>query len=215
MPVIIASDNIRLNSHSSEDILSLSNLTNISVMPHNTSAIDRHDSQFEKNRLRLHLKQNAWSGPILNVRLPLCLSYVPMLMTNEQHIYAGVSIGTTGDFVSRAVIAVRDDTYLLDLLEHEFATPATSPMIHEHIISRLKKYSDEHSEKVLGVALSRSLHKRIPALCPQLWAELDIIPIVLVEEPDANATAEAMTKLHFQQKPIDEQAESLARKCIR
>lgn len=184
-------------------------------MPHNISAIDRHDSQFEKNRLRLHLKKNAWSGPILNVRLSLCLSYVPMLMTNEQHIYAGVSIGTTGDFVSRAVIAVRDDTYLLDLLEHEFATPATSPMIHEHIISRLKKYSDEHSEKILGVALSRSLHKRIPALCPQLWAELDIIPIVLVEEPDADATAEAMTKLHFQQKPIDEQAESLARKCIR
>jgi hypothetical protein len=79
----------------------------------------------------------------------------------------------------------------------------------------LKKYSDEHSEKILGVALSRSLHERIPALCPQLWAELDIVPIVLVEEPDAVATAEAMTKLHFQQKPIDEQAESLARKCIR
>ncbi|CEJ59833.1 hypothetical protein PMG11_08436 [Penicillium brasilianum] len=166
-------------------------------MPLDTRAIDRHDSQFRTNRLRPYLKNNAWSGPILN------------------HIYAGISVSTTADNISQAVIAVRDDTYLLDLLEHEFATPATSPIAYEHIISQLKKYSDEHSEKVLGVALSRSLHKLIPALCPQLWAELDIIPIVLVEEPDADATAETMTKIHFQQKTIDEQAESLARKCVR
>jgi hypothetical protein len=184
-------------------------------MPLNARAIDRHDSQFRTNRLRPHLKNNAWSGPILNVRLSVCPSYISLLMTTKQHIYAGISIGTTADHISQAVIAVRDDTYLLDLLEHEFATPATSPTMHEHIIGQLKKYSDEHSEKILGVALSRSLHKRIPTLCPQLWAELDIIPIILVEEADAGATAEAMTKIHFQQKTLDEQAESLARKCVR
>jgi hypothetical protein len=55
----------------------------------------------------------------------------------------------------------------------------------------------------------------MPALCRQLWAELDIIPIVLDEEPDINATAETITRIHFERKPIDEQAESLSRKCIR
>ncbi|KAJ5378333.1 uncharacterized protein N7496_005742 [Penicillium cataractarum] len=55
----------------------------------------------------------------------------------------------------------------------------------------------------------------MPALCRQLWAELDIIPIILDEEPDINATAKSMTRIHFERKPIDEQAESLSRKCIR
>lgn len=211
-----AKNDILHKSHSAEKIRYIHlNLIDTFAMPLDTRAIDRHDSQFRTHRLRPYLKNNAWSGPILNVRLSLYLSYISLLMTNKQHIYAGISVSTTADNISQAVIAVRDDTYLLDLLEHEFATPATSPTAYEHIISQLKNYSDEHSEKVLGVALSRSLHKLIPALCPQLWAELDIIPIVLVEEPDADATAETMTKIHFQQKTIDEQAESLARKCVR
>lgn len=137
------------------------------------------------------------------------------MMNGQQHIYAGISIETAAESVSRVAIALRDDTYLLDFMEHIFSTPARSSTTHRHIVTELKKYSDGHSEKILGVALSRSLHERMPALCPHLWAELDIVPIILDEESDTDATAGVMTRVHFQKKPIDEQAESLARKCIR
>jgi hypothetical protein len=131
----------------------------------------------------------------------------------HQNIYAGISVYIPTESESHVAIALRDETYLLDFIENTFDSPASHTC--QQIIAGLKKYSDVHSEKILGAALSRSLHQRMPALCRQLWAELDIIPIILDEEPDINATAETMTRIHFERKPIDEQAESLSRKCIR
>ena len=87
--------------------------------------------------------------------------------------------------------------------------------ISRKIIAELRDYSDAHSEKIIGVALARTLHSRIPGLCSRLWAELDILPILLDEESDIDATPETITRVHFERKPIDEQAESLSRKCIR
>jgi alpha,alpha-trehalose phosphorylase (configuration-retaining) len=48
-----------------------------------------------------------------------------------------------------------------------------------------------------------------PSLCSRLWLELDIVPIVL--RPDDDHKGE---KTFFDVKRVDEQADSMARKCI-
>ncbi|GKZ37927.1 hypothetical protein AbraIFM66950_009790 [Aspergillus brasiliensis] len=166
-------------------------------MVQNHHITDCHNSQYQQKRLHPHVKDNDWSGPVLNT------------------IYAGLSVRISDDSESHVAIALRDETYLLDFME--FASPASAKPSQtcQLIADNLRKYSDAQSEKILGVALPLSLHKTLPALCPKLWAELDIIPIVLEEELDADATAETATRVHFQKKPIDEQSESLSRKCVR
>lgn len=135
------------------------------------------------------------------------------MMSRHQTIYVGISIDISSDYKWCVAIALRDETYLLDFIEKNFSSPTSYTC--QQILAELKRYCDAHSEKILGAALPRSLHKRMPSLCPQLWAELDILPIILDEEADCDATAESMTRIHFQRKPVDEQAESLSRKCIR
>jgi hypothetical protein len=130
-----------------------------------------------------------------------------------QTIYAGISVDISTESEWHIAIALRDETYLLDFIEKSFDPPTSHT--RQQIIQELRKYGDFHSKKIIGAALSRSLHDRIPGLCPQLWTELDIVPIILDEESDINATPETMTRIHFERKPIDEQAESLSRKCIR
>jgi hypothetical protein len=134
-------------------------------------------------------------------------------MNHHKTIFAGISVDISPESDCHVAIALRDETYLLDFIESTFT--ATISHRCRQIIATLKGYSDLHSEKILGVAISRSLHDRMPGLCPQLWTKLDIVPIILDEESNFNAIPETMTRIHFERKPIDKQAESLSRKCIR
>jgi hypothetical protein len=117
---------------------------------------------------------------------------------------------------SYIAIALRDDTYLLDFIETtSFAPNTQSGNFGRKIIAELWDYSDAHSEKIIGVVLAQTLHSRIPELCPQLWGELDILPILLDKESDTNVIPETVTRVHFERKLVNEQAESLSRECIR
>ncbi|KAJ5674361.1 uncharacterized protein N7477_004295 [Penicillium maclennaniae] len=134
-------------------------------------------------------------------------------MNHHKTIFAGILVEISPESECHVAIALRDETYLLDFIESTFTAPTSHSCTQ--IIAALRRYSDLHSEKILGVAISRFLHDRMPGLCPQLWTELDIVPIILDEESDFNAIPETLTRIHFERKPIDEQAESLSRKCIR
>jgi hypothetical protein len=130
-------------------------------------------------------------------------------------IFAGIS----GKFIVSATvqvaIALRNETYLLDFLETTFTPPATESEVCDFILAELQNYRNLHAEKVLGAALPRSFHARCPSLCSQLWSELDIVPILLDEEQGAGGPTASEAVAHLQNKDIDEQAESLSRKCIR
>ncbi|KAJ5665015.1 uncharacterized protein N7477_007463 [Penicillium maclennaniae] len=163
----------------------------------NSHVTGRRGSQSQKDRILPHMKKNDWSGPLFDT------------------IYAGVSISTTANSSPHIAIAFRDVTYLLDFIETVLPPEATEVEIGQSIISELKEYSDIHLEKIVGIALPRTLHERIPSLCPQLWAEMDILPIALDEESSVISYAENETRVHLEHKAIDEQAESMARKCTR
>jgi hypothetical protein len=80
----------------------------------------------------------------------------------SQTVYAGFSDDTTLNPSSLIAIALRDETYLLDFIEKTFPGPTT--LISKHIIDELRKYSETHSEKILGFAFVRTLHNHIPRL---------------------------------------------------
>lgn len=61
--------------------------------------------------------------------------------------------------------------------------------------------------------MSTELYERCPALCSRLWAELDIIPIVLRNSEEKVSLG--LYEEDVSHGRLDEHAESIARKCIR
>ena len=139
-----------------------------------------------------------------------------------QTIYAGISCITSGDSTSTIAIAIRDTTYLLDFMAQRFSREEhlSSPhTIVDFILRQLREFGEKHMEKFLGAAMPEHLAAKYPSLCPRLWAELDIIPIVL---PEAHLTYKAadFNAPHsdspgWSSRALDEQAESMGRKCVR
>ncbi|KAF7588509.1 hypothetical protein BBP40_005645 [Aspergillus hancockii] len=94
----------------------------------------------------------------------------------------------------------------------------TAHTVCERIVSALQSYSEKYHEKFAGVALPLSLANKYPALCPRLWQQLDIIPLVLGHKGRAREEVdqgELSTFSGWDKKELDEQADSMVRKCIR
>lgn len=184
-------------------------------MDQHTSGFDRHGSKFQHDQIQPHVKHKDWSGPVFNVRFSVLVFHNSTWTFYIQTIYAGISVSKpAAGSPPQVAIALRDPTYLLDFIGVSFPTSSTASELATSLLSALKDYSDKHLEKILGVAIPRKLEELCPSLCPSIWAELDIVPIVLDEEVGADIPAHNAAFLHPENKPIDEQAESLARKCI-
>jgi hypothetical protein len=66
--------------------------------------------------------------------------------------------------------------------------------------------------KFIGAGLPHDLAKRTPKLCSRLWLDLDIIPISLL--PDIDGDNNPRQDNFWIVKDVEEQADSMARKCI-
>jgi hypothetical protein len=123
--------------------------------------------------------------------------------------------------------AVHNTVYLLDYAvknvslhdeEEEEAqdkgekTPqAWDQRIARRIVKGIEKYEHENFIKFLGVGLPTTLKQMSPSLCPKLWLELDMVPIVLM--PDGHDELDSVGSF-WDAKGVEEQADSMARKCI-
>ncbi|KAJ5514066.1 Glycosyl transferase family 1 [Penicillium fimorum] len=174
-------------------------------MPGHGHKFERHASVTQQRRLSLQYKRNAWLGP------------------PSDTIYAGISGNFDDNHVSSIAIAIRDTTYLLDFIENKFTDgDACAKIITDFIIAKLKAYSQHHMEKFIGISMPEDVANHCPRLCPRLWAELDIVPLVLsnvslidrmsVEQFDEDETPRTSG---WDAKTVDEQAESMARKGVR
>ncbi|KAF7113924.1 hypothetical protein CNMCM5793_006107 [Aspergillus hiratsukae] len=144
----------------------------------------------------------SWSGPTPNT------------------IWAGVSELVEEGSRCRIAIVIRNLTYLLDCVSHELEECASRDPteLSREIISQLQNYSTKYKEKFIGAGLPESLVLKCPGLCSQLWLELDIVPLVLRHEPRARTAqdrGQVATFWGWERKTLDEQADSMARKCIR
>ncbi|KAF4762733.1 hypothetical protein HAV15_005624 [Penicillium sp. str.  len=174
-------------------------------MPGEGHKFERHASVTRQRRLALQYERNAWLGP------------------PSDTIYAGGSSSFEDHYTSTIAIAIRDTTYLLDFIEKKFTNgQASADEATDFIISKLSTYSKHHLEKIVGISMPEHVAKHCPRLCPRLWAELDIVPLVLsnatlidrVSVEQASATSNPRSN-GWNEKTIDEQAESMARKGVR
>lgn len=121
-----------------------------------------------------------------------------------------------------AALAIRDVTYLLDFVQEELKPKkdgSSCAEIGDFVVDQLQQYSARHMEKFIGLAMSQRLADACPGLCSRLWAELDVLPLVLREESrregDDKFTFGLPDSKAWKIRSIDEQAESMGRKCVR
>lgn len=110
-------------------------------------------------------------------------------------------------------IAIHDTTYLIDFsVKHivlDDAMKMGADMIADYVISEVEKYEHENFSKFIGAGLPTTVKYMSPTLCSRLWLELDIVPIVMRPDDESNKGAS-----FWDVKRVDEQADSMARKCI-
>lgn len=135
---------------------------------------------------------------------------------SSQAIYAGVAVRFHLMTGATLALAVRDDTYPLDFAQFEFPSGSRRDGwagFTEFVLEKVRDYQEEHSQKFVGLAMSNDLCEQSPDLCSRLWAELDIIPIVLHSSEEK--VSWGLYEENLAHKSLDEHAESIARKCIR
>ncbi|KAJ5394726.1 trehalose synthase (Ccg-9) [Penicillium cosmopolitanum] len=153
-------------------------------------------------RCQLRFGEKSWSGQTFD------------------NIYVGIS-GVFRCLGPKVAIAISKSNYLVDYLELEFTheePQVPSAVICDSLIAELENYSRTYLEKIVGVALPNEIDEILPDLCSRLWMELDCIPLVLGQQERRRQPADysiLSTYRGWNEKHLDEQADSMVRKCIR
>ncbi|KAL4800388.1 hypothetical protein BDV19DRAFT_69077 [Aspergillus venezuelensis] len=175
-------------------------------MPDGATNRPQHSTQ-QKRRLSTDTNDpNSWGG------------------ATAGNIYGGLSAVFEKDKVIFAV-AIRDATYLVDFAQdelplHDGSEKSLCQRIEDYIMSHLYEWCDSHQEKMIGMAVPEKLATKCTKITSRMWLELDIIPLVLPDNPKLDGDAEALRyEFHnskdWELRTLDEQAESMARKCVR
>ncbi|PLB40797.1 putative trehalose synthase (Ccg-9) [Aspergillus candidus] len=163
----------------------------------------RRSSVHQHRRLSTPLHKHQWDAPPTST------------------IYAGLSVDLSEDGSATVAVAIRDTTYLLDFLQHKVPAAdkqTVSDQITDFIVKKLFSFSERHLEKVVGCAMPRRLFEECPLLCSRLWAEIDVIPLVLPQDHRdgwEHFLSHSGGKDGWVTRTLDEQAESMGRKCVR
>ncbi|KUJ15346.1 glycosyltransferase family 4 protein [Mollisia scopiformis] len=138
--------------------------------------------------------------------------FAPALTT----LYAGISAVFSDSHTAVVAVAIHDNTYLLDfsVKDIELNGGATGEdRIADYVVQELTSYEHNNLAKFVGAGLPYELLARAPKLCSRLWLELDIVPISIMPELEGHE-AESKDRTFWSAKCVDEQADSMARKCI-
>lgn len=86
-------------------------------------------------------------------------------------------------------------------------------MVTDYIINDLWNYERKFFCKFIGAGIPNELLKKAPKLSSRLWSELDIVPISLKRNQESCRPG-VKNSAYWDIKCVDEQADSMARKCI-
>ncbi|KAH6672993.1 glycosyltransferase family 4 protein [Halenospora varia] len=132
-------------------------------------------------------------------------------------LYAGISAAFSDDHTAVVAIAIHDTTYLLDFsvktIDLDGSLKAGEDRIADYVIQELQAYEYNNLCKFVGAGLPYDLMKKSPKLSSRLWLQLDIVPISIVPELDG-LDIDQKERNYWDVKCVDEQADSMARKCI-
>lgn len=80
-------------------------------------------------------------------------------------------------------------------------------IIADYVIRKVQDYEHRNVVKFIGAGLPSSVTNISPTLCSRLWLDTDVVPLVL-------STKGKELLAHWDDKELDEQADSMARKCV-
>ncbi|KAE8165723.1 hypothetical protein BDV40DRAFT_308648 [Aspergillus tamarii] len=135
-------------------------------------------------------------------------------------VYAGISELVTDGSDGKVTLAIRNATQLVDFFVYRLVVHGghVLSVATSEFISHLRSYGKKNRTKIVAVAVPQTLVNKWPSLCSHLWKDLDAVPLVLeckdrIREKDE--PGELATFLGWERKELDEQADSMARKCLR
>jgi hypothetical protein len=131
-----------------------------------------------------------------------------------QPIFIGISAVSSGYKTYIVSFAVRDSTYLTDfsiktVSAAENGSTHNNDFLADYIIKSIRTYEHRTFTKVIGAGLPHALQSLSPTLCSRLWLEVDVVPIVVQQQHEHKERISLWLS-----KRVDEQADSMARKCI-
>ncbi|KAL1608382.1 hypothetical protein SLS60_003323 [Paraconiothyrium brasiliense] len=160
--------------------------------------------------------------------------------TTLKTLYVGIAVqhGATGTL--DVGLASHDGTYSIDFHVTTFKLKTSSPssdsgisgtstpadgatdnlapvskeelpdVLIKFVIDTIKQYEEEHMFKIVGAGINKQTLALSPQLAARLWQELDIVPLILPNDPSP--------ELHFKRGTptvtVDEEADSMARKAL-
>ncbi|KAM3087074.1 hypothetical protein ACMFMF_001005 [Clarireedia jacksonii] len=86
-------------------------------------------------------------------------------------------------------------------------TEVLSSRLADYFLSKVRDYEQEYYYKFVGVGMTRRVATLSPELPSRLWAELDIVPLIFEQSLDCE-------NLRGGRLMVDEEADSMARKCL-
>lgn len=106
-------------------------------------------------------------------------------------------------------------------MQRDLSIGGTRPshrVIVDFVLTKLRKFTEEHFDKFMGLAMPQRVAQKCPDLCSRLWTELDVIPLVLPEEQQQKhqlSKRDLPMEVNWELRETGEQAESMSRKCVR
>jgi hypothetical protein len=135
-----------------------------------------------------------------------------LLTHNRQTLYLGLSVSIVKKRTALIALAAHDSIYLVDFAIKEIPLADVGHLEHDPIadavVKQVKTYETENFIKFIGAGLPTTLQNLSPTLCSRLWLDVDILPIVM------RADGGIDTSGYWEEKGVDEQADSMVRKCI-
>ena len=147
-------------------------------------------------------------------------------------LWVGVAAHKTGDGSLDIGFACHDGTYSIDFAVHTLhvepsavdgkadgSCPTNLPAdpneqatgIADYLVCAIRNYQQKNQSKFLGAGLSQEVIKLSPQAPARLWADLDIVPVVIHGDEDGGLLNGQELEAAI---GVDELADSLARKCL-
>ncbi|PNP84967.1 hypothetical protein FNYG_01664 [Fusarium nygamai] len=134
-------------------------------------------------------------------------------------LYLGISAAFSNDQTALVALAINDGIYLTDFsvkhLDLSDNQDCGRDAIVDYVLGEVQDYQHEKFAKFIGAGLPATLARVSKALCSRLWLDLDIVPIVVLDENEDEDEEDRKAKRDFWAlKRVDEQADSMVRKCV-
>ena len=125
-------------------------------------------------------------------------------------LYLGIAAKEVENGDVEIAFCVHDGTYSTDFAVHVLRHDINKDRADEvgdYIMSRVQVYEVDHFHKYVGAGITVNTRKISPSLPSRLWLRFDIVPMVFTQilEYQEGST----NRLE-----VDEEADSMARKCI-